>query len=186
MLDLPTFRTSRLWWPHQLLDESMPGGRTRPELWLKPGDDGITLIHADDDDDKTVVAKIEPGAVAEFIWHESRGTVEITIMPDGTWRLDDPRDALTIDMFGRGEVDLPTQPTGLPPSGRIAAANWFAWDEDYETVMDTMDGFASAFAEMAAPMDTDGQCTTVDMGYWSDGVKFRVSADGKVLEAIDG
>ncbi|MER8556095.1 hypothetical protein NKH37_28745 [Mesorhizobium sp. M1217] len=184
MLDLPTFRPSRKWWPAALFDESMPPGRVRAEDWLSPTLSGVTMIRNEDDPEGGVVATLEPCEVVEFVWHEERGSVEITLMPDGTWLLDDPRDDRTVDMFR--PAALPAEPVDLPPSARIAASNWFAWDEDYETCMDTMDEFAKALADMSAPVAADGVRITVDMGYWSQGVKFRVSADGKTLEALNG
>ncbi|MER9870264.1 hypothetical protein NKJ35_24355 [Mesorhizobium sp. M0136] len=184
MLDLPTFRSSRKWWPAAMFDESMPPGRVRAEDWLSPTVSGVTIIRNEDDPEGGVVATLEPSEVVEFVWHEPRGSVEITLMPDGTWSLDDPRDDRTVDMF-QPEA-LPAEPADLPPSARIAASNWFAWDEDYETCMDTMDEFAKALADMSAPVAADGVRITVDMGYWSQGVKFRVSADGRMLEALDG
>lgn len=181
MLDLPTFRSTRKWWPAALFDESMPPGRAEPQAWLAPTVAGVTIIRDEDDPEGGVVATMEPTEIVEFVWHEERGSVEITLMPDGTWSLDDPRDALTIDMF-RPQAQ-PSEPVDLPPSALIAASNWFAWNEDYETCMDTMDEFAKALADISAPIAADGVRITVDMGYWSDGVKFRVSADGKSLSA---
>ncbi|MER8811415.1 hypothetical protein [Mesorhizobium sp. M0965] len=184
MLDLPTFRSSRRWWPAALFDESMPAGRAEPQAWLAPTVVGVTIIRSDDDPEGGVVTTMEPAEIVEFVWHEKRGSVEITLMPDGTWRLDDPRDAFTLDLFKPGAVQ--PEPAELPPSALIAASNWFAWDEDYETCMDTMDEFAKALADISAPVAAEGVRITVDMGYWSDRVKFRVSADGKTLEALDG
>ncbi|TPL30218.1 hypothetical protein [Mesorhizobium sp. B2-4-7] len=184
MLDLSSFRSTRRWWPSALFDEQMPPGRAQPQDWLKPDLSGITIIRDEDDPEAGILATMLPGEIAEFVWHERRGSVEILLMLDGTWSLADPRDDRTIDMF-RPEPETPAEPTELPPSARIAAANWFAWEEDYETMADTMDGFAQAFAYMDPP-DAEGSRITVDMGYWCDGVKFRVSADGKSLEPIDG
>ncbi|RWO57265.1 hypothetical protein [Mesorhizobium sp.] len=186
MIDLPTFRPSRKWWPAALFDESMPPGRAEPQAWLKPTVAGVTIIRSDDDPEGGVVTTLEPSEIVEFVWHEERGSVDITLMPDGTWRLDDQRDAFTLDLFKPG-APAPAEPTELPPSARIAAANWFAWDEDYETSMDTMDEFAKALTDMSAPVAADGMRITVDMGYWSEEpVRFRVSAGGDALEAIDG
>lgn len=184
MLDLPTFRHTRKWWPAALFDERMPTGRAQPQDWLKPTAAGVTIIRNTDDPEGGVVTTMEPSEVAEFVWHETRGSVEITLMPDGTWKLDDQRDDRTIDMFQ--PESQPTEPIELPPSALIAAANWFAWDEDYETMMNTMDEFVHSFAELAQPIDADGQRMTIHMGYWSDRVSFRVSADGNALEPIDG
>lgn len=185
MLDLPSFRHTRKWWPASLFDESMPPGRARPEDWLKPDASGTTMVYDEDDAPKRrALAVVLPRAIAEFVWHESRGAVEILLMPDGAWSLADQRDDRTIDLF-EPEARV-TEPVNLPPSALMAGANWFAWDEDYETCMDTMDEFAQALAELSAPIAPDGVRITVDMGFWSKGVKFRVSADGKSLEAIDG
>jgi len=174
------FAKTRQWWPHDLVDEVMPPGRAKPEDWLKPDESGVTTIHADDDDDKTVLARIKPGSAVEFLWQENRGSAEILLMPDGTWSLVDPRDGGTVDIF-TGEAAEPT-----PPAGRIGNANWFAAAGDYETMMDSMDGFAECYAENEPAIDPEGQRLTVDMAYWSDPVRFRVSADGKSLETIDG
>jgi hypothetical protein len=184
MLDLPSFRATRKWWPASLFDEQMPPGRAEPQDWLKPDASGTTMVYDDDDaPEGRALAVVLPRLIAEFVWHESRGSVEILLMPDGTWSLADQRDDRTLDMF-RPEAP-PTDPVTLPPSALIAASNWFAWEEDYETCMDTMDGFARAFADLAQPIDAEGQRMTVDMGFWSKDVKFRVSADGKSLEAVD-
>lgn len=184
MLDLQSFLHTREWWPADLLDEHMPPGRARPEAWLAPDETGVTLIHADDDEDKTVVATIEPGAEVSFCWQEDRGSVEITIMPGGAWKLDDPRDAFTLDLFKPEAVEA-TTPIELPPSARIAAATWFGWRDDYECQGDTMDELAEGFADFGR-IEPEGLRITVDMGFWSDAVKFRVSADGRSLEPIDG
>ncbi|MCA0027382.1 MULTISPECIES: hypothetical protein [unclassified Mesorhizobium] len=181
MLDLSCFRSSRKWWPAAMFDESMPPGRADPQDWLKPDASGTTMVRDNDEPEGRALAVILPGAIAEFVWHEQRGSVEITLMPDGTWLLVDPRDDRTIDMF-QPELQ-PTAPATLPPSAMIAASNWFAWDEDYETVADTMDVFASDLADMSAPIPADGVRITVDMGYWSEEVRFRVSADGKTLSS---
>jgi hypothetical protein len=63
----------------------------------------------------------------------------------------------------------------------IDQANWFAAADDFETCMDSMDSFAEAYAE-CGNVDPDGQRITVVMTYWSDGERFRVSANGKSLE----
>ena len=173
------FSATRQWWPNELVDEIMPPGRATPQAWLKPDASGITQIYGDDDE-KTVLARLEPGSVVEFLWMEKRGSVDIQLMPDGTWSLDDSRDTGTIDMF-TGQAAAP-----LPPSARIEDANWFATAGDYETKMDSMDSFAGCYAEMDPFIDPKGLPVTVDMAFWSDPVKFRVSADGKSLEAIDG
>ncbi|MGB3415737.1 MAG: hypothetical protein WBA36_03615 [Mesorhizobium sp.] len=177
---MPDFSETRRWWPHDLVDEVMPLGLAKPEDWLKPDANGVTTIHADHVDDKTVLARLVPGSVVEFLWYENRGWVDIRLMPDGTWSLEDTRDGGTIDMF-TGQAASPP-----PPAARIEDANWFAAAGDYETMMDSMDGFAEGYAENEPSIDPDGLRVQVDMAFWSDPVKFRVSADGKSLETIDG
>lgn len=174
------FSATRQWWPNELVDEVIPAGRTRPEDWLKPDDIGVTLIYDDDDIDGTIVVRMEPGREVEFIWQEDRGSVEILLMPNGAWSMEDPRDGGTIDMF-TGDVAKPK-----PPAVCIEEANWFAAAGDYETMMDSMDGFATCYAENEPSIAPEGLRLTVDMVYWSDPILFRVSADGKSLEAVDG
>lgn len=174
------FAATRRWWPNDLADEMMPPGRSRPEDWLKPDEQGVTLIHADDDENRTAVARIEPNSVVKFFWQEDRGSVEILLMPNGTWSLVDPRDSGTIDMF----TGAAAQPK--PPAASIADANWFAAAGDYETMMDSMDGFAECYAESEPSIGPEGLRLTVDMAYWSDPIRFHVSADGRCLEAEDG
>jgi len=93
------FAETRQWWPNDLVDEVMPPGRATPQAWLSPDASGVTTIHADNDDDKTALASIQPGSEVEFLWYENRGSAEILLMPDGTWSLADPRDGGTVDMF---------------------------------------------------------------------------------------
>lgn len=169
------FSHTRRWWPHELMDEIMPPGRERPQDWLKPDDDGVTTIHWDDDAaEERIACTIEPGSEAVFVWFEYRGEVDVIIKPDGTWSIDD-RDTGTPDLF-TGKV------RPVPPRARIEDANWFALPDDFETMMDSMDGFAECHAQ-AESIDPDGERVTVKMAYWSEGETFRVSADGKSLEA---
>ena len=177
MADLSDFANTRRWWPSTLMDEMMPPGRVQPQDWLAPGDDGVTLVR-DADHSSHVLARIEPGTAVEFVWHEKRGGVEILLMPDGTWSLKDPRDAGTLDLF-----DGSSAPP--PPVAYIEAANWFAEASDYETMMDSMDGFAAAYAEMD-DIEPEGRRIPVVMGRWSKHIAFRVSADGASLERVHG
>ena len=88
------FAPTRRWWPAELMDEWMPEGRRQPQDWLSPGKDGVTLVR-DEDEAARVLVRIEPDETVEFCWHESRGGVEILLMPDGTWSVDDTRDTGT-------------------------------------------------------------------------------------------
>lgn len=171
------FAHTRRWWPAFLLDEIMPPDRERPEEWLAPDAAGVTTVHWDDE--KTSVAgTIVPGETAAFAWWEDRGRVEITVMPDGTWTLVDPRDGGTVDMF-TGEAAV------VPPAARIDEANWFAEASDYETMSDSMGSFARNWAA-ADTIDPEGERLTVVMGYWHEGVSFTVSTDGRSLAGIGG
>lgn len=174
------FSHTRVWWPHFLLDEVMPDGRKTPRAWLAPNENGVTVIYADDDDENAVAGTIEAGTVVKFMWHEDRGQVDILLMPDDTWSLTGPSDGGTIDMF-TGTASAPP-----PPAAPIETANWFAEQSDFETTMDSMDEFARCYAEMAGDIEPEGRRVTVAMGHWSNGIPFRVSADGKSLEQIDG
>jgi hypothetical protein len=177
---MPDFSHTREWWPHFLMDEMMPPGRKTPGSWLEPDGSGVTVVHADDDEEKTVAGRIEPGEIVTFIWHEDRGQVDILLKPDGTWSLTDPRDGGTIDMF-TGTASAPP-----PPAASIETANWFAEESDFETTMDSMDEFARCYVEMCGDIEPEGRRVTVAMGHWSRPVLFYVSADGKSLEQVDG
>ncbi|MDS1135603.1 hypothetical protein [Nitratireductor indicus] len=174
-MDSPDFSDTRQWWPSYLMGEVMPAGRARPEDWLRPDGDGKTTVLEEDDEDR-ILMTIEPGEVVEFCWHERRGSVSILLMPNGSWELCAPADAGTIDMF-TGQATTPN------PAASIDDANWFAEQSDYETMMDTMDDFASAYAAMG-DIEAEGREIVVDAGFWSNGIAFRVSTDGKHLEAI--
>jgi hypothetical protein len=172
------FSHTRKWWPSVFLDESMPAGRDKPEDWLAPDEDGVSEIRDADFAKGQVFATVRPGETIEFAWHENRGSVDILLMPDGSWKPLGPHDCGTIDLF-EGERPVPTQ-----PMADIDGANWFAWDEDYESTCGTMDEFAHFFAEIEPP-EPEGRRVRVDMGHWSDPVTFRISADGKSLEKAD-
>jgi hypothetical protein len=172
------FSHTREWWPAVMVDEGMPAGRARPEDWLSPDADGVTKIRDPETADDTLFATIRPGDTIGFVWHESRGAIDILLMPDGSWSIPDQRDPYTLDLFA-GKSPVPP-----PPMADIAGANWFAWDEDYESNCGTMDEFARCFADLEPP-EEDGRRVTVEMGYWSDHVAFRVSADGRSLEKVD-
>lgn len=172
------FSHTRKWWPADMVDEGMPQGRARPEDWLSPDAHGVTEIRDADFFENHLFATVRPGDTIGFVWHESRGAIDILLMPDGSWSIPDQRDPNTPDLFAR---ESPVQP---PPMADIAGANWFAWEEDYESCAGTMDEFARCFADMDAP-DPEGSRVAVEMGHWSDPVAFRVSADGRSLEKID-
>jgi len=171
------FAHTRRWWPACLVDEIMPPGRERPEDWLSPDAAGVTTIRWDDEK-ASVAGTITPGEAVTFMWWEERGSVQITIMPDGSWNLEDPRDGGTVDMF-TGEA------VPLAPAARVDEANWFAEASDYETMSDSMDSFARNWAANDT-VDPEGERLTVVMGFWHDGVAFAVSADGRALSEIGG
>lgn len=171
----PDFSHTRLWWPDSLADEMMPDGRASPEAWLAPDLAGVTAIYWEDDG--KLIDTLSPGETVEFLWHEKRGTVTIRVMPDGTWSLDAARCPRTADMFAG-------DPAPAAPAADIASANWFADPSDYETMTHTMDEFAANHAAYAGPLDPAGNDVTVEMGFWSDTVRFVVSADGKSLEPV--
>lgn len=173
------FAHTRRWWPECLLDEISPAGRASPQEWLSPDENGVTTLWWNDE--KTNKAgTLEPGEDVAFHWSETRGSVEITILPDGMWKVDDQRDPLTADLFVT-ESASPPAPVP-PPMAAIAASNWFAAEGDWETAMDTMDEFAAEWARNEPVVDPEGERLTVDMAYWSDRILFTVSADGKSLE----
>lgn len=171
------FAHTRKWWPACVIDETLPPGRERPEDWLAPDAAGVTTILWDDASDSIAVT-FAPGDTVSFMWWEDRGSVQVTVKPDGSWNLEDPRDSGTIDMF-TGEAAPQT------PSARIAEANWFAEASDYETMSESMDSFARNWAAFDTP-DPEGERLTVVMGFWSHGVYFTVSADGSALIQAGG
>lgn len=173
------FADSRRWWPDFVMDETMPEGRKRPQDWLAPDESAVTTVL--DDDEATVLGVIKPGEIIGFHWHEKRGGVQVLIMPDGSWSLDNPRDAGTVDMFDGSAA----APVDEPPMALVAAANWFAEITDYETMADSMDEFALNWTDMAAPLPKDGERVAVAMGFWSEKMSFRVSDDGKSLENVE-
>lgn len=175
---MPDFSHTRRWWPACLQDEMMPPGRARPEDWPSPDEAGVTTIRWDDTPDAQIAGTLSPGETVAFVWFEERGRVEITVMPDGSWELDDPRDAGTIDMFS-GKAAPP------PPAARIEDANWFAEPWDWETMASDMAEFAAHWAA-GGMVPAEGERVTVDMGFWSDEVRFTVSADGRSLTAGGG
>lgn len=184
MSALPEFVHTRRWWPADLMDETMPPGQSQPQGWLKPEADGVTRVRDNLDDDKKVILEIKPGEVVAFCWHEDRGEVEVTMLPDGTWKLDDMRDGRTIDMFRPHEPMQPRQADTLPMR-RIEAANQFIWEEDWESQADTLDELVRSMADMDPP-EPEGTRITIEMGFWSnEKLQFRVSADGKTLKPVD-
>lgn len=171
------FASTRRWWPACLVDETMPDGRKRPEDWLSPDAAGVTTIRWDDEN-ASVAGTISPGETVSFVWWEDRGSVQVTVMPDGSWILEDPRDGGTVDMF-TGKA------APLAPAARVDEANWFAEASDYETMSDSMDGFARSWAGNGT-IDPEGARLTVVMGFWGGGVSFAASADGRSLTGTGG
>nr|WP_295465293.1 hypothetical protein [Mesorhizobium sp.] len=169
---------SREWWPDALVDEVMPAGRATPQAWLAPGRDGVTRAKDEDDTEGGVIITLSPGEVLAFVYSEKRGSAEITVMPDGTWKGPGERDRFTIDMF-----DGPPPPRPEPDASvgdRIAAANAFFGGDENEWMGDTMDEFARNFADTERP-GPEGTLTEVDMYFWSPPHWFQVSADGASL-----
>ena len=158
---------NRLWWPEMLMDEMMPSGREKPADWLAPDAAGITTIRWDDEPDANVAGTLSPGEVVKFHWYEGRGRATVTVMPDGTWSRGGGREAGTVDMF-TGTV------APAPQDADIANASMFWLSGDPETGMDSLDEFASCYAEMQT-IDAEGESVEVDMGFWSQGVAFNVS-----------
>lgn len=171
------FSDTRRWWPSFLLDEVMPEGRERPEDWLSPAENGVTTIHWDEERDQ-VAGTISPGETVAFNWHEDRGVVTIRIMPDGTWSLEDARCSGTVDLF-TGDRPLP------PPASAIEEATHFWEPDEWESCGDTMDEFARCRADFVPP-DPEGDLVEVAMGFWSDDMRFVVSADGRALRPEGG
>lgn len=164
---------TRLWWPSFLVDELMPDGRATPEAWLAPDGAGVTAVYWEEDG--KLIGTLAPGETVGFIWHEKRGTVTIRVMPDGTWSLEAARCPATADMFDGA-------PMPQPPAADIASASWFADPNDYDTVVHSMDEFASNHARYTGPVDPAGDDVVVEMGFWSEKILFVVSADGKSLQ----
>lgn len=169
----------RQWWPAEIADEVMPPGRATPQAWLSPGPDGVTRAKDEDDPQGGVIITLSPGQVLAFVYQEKRGSADVTIMPDGTWKGPGERDRLTIDMF---DGPPPERPEPDASQGeRIAAANAFFGGDDNDWMGDTMDEFARNFADAYRPLDPAGQLAEVDLYYWSPEHWFQVSADGASL-----
>lgn len=150
----------KLWLPEFLFDEMSPPPRARPEDWLVAGIDRDFWITDPDDEGS---ATLRPGDTVGFRWFRDFGTASLTIRPDGTWT---------------SNVPLPSE------------ANGFADVDDVETMADTPDAFARAWAEnYFAIADDDGEVGVVVHVYqWSDPVTFRLTLgpDGEPrLEEID-
>lgn len=180
MSDLLTPRLRRRWYPFELAqDEILPDWEATPQAWLRPGAGSATIVR---DDDDVIILTIMPGEKVAFLYVENRGSTEITVMPDGTWKGAGERDLATIDMF---EGPPPERPApDASDAARIAAANLFFWSDDNEMSGGTMDEFAREWADMDPP-GADGELVEVDMYFWSDRIWFEVSADGANLTPCD-
>lgn len=139
----------KCWLPEFLFDEVSPSPRARPEDWLIAGIEQDFWI-TDTDNEESAILYLNPGDDIEFVWFRSFGTARLTIRPDGTW----------------------TSNASLP-----AEANGFADVDDVESMMDTPDAFARAWAaNYFAIADDDGEVGVVVHVYqWSDPVTFRLT-----------
>lgn len=151
----PLIPSEKRWLPEFLLDEVIPELRAKPEDWLITGVDHDFWITDDQDEDGPGL-RLLPGETASFQWFRSFGTVTFTVHPDGTYSSAVP----------------------LPPE-----ANHFADVDDVETMMDTPQDFARAWAEMVFDGDEAAESLEVEVNVyqWSDPVTFRliICADGK-------
>lgn len=143
----------RKWWPHDMLDESMPPGRDSPSAWIAGRDgDGWALDDGDESGElkRTVISE---GTVLGFAWYEDLATVEITFNADGSYVAH-----------------------GLIPAGYNHC--WIAFDTD--TINDDVAVLAQQQAECAADLGSAMPLReTVEFGRWSSEENFRlVVTDG--------
>lgn len=150
----PLIPSEKRWLPDLLIDEVIPEPRERPEDWLIAGANHDFWITDDQDEDGPCL-RLVPGETAVFNWFRSFGTTTFTVHPDGTFSSTVP----------------------LPPE-----ANHFADVDDFETMMETPQDFARAWAEVVFGNDKDADPLNVEVNVyqWSAPVTFRlvICADG--------
>lgn len=144
---------ARTWWPEFLMDESMPAGKAHPTewiLWNGSAEAGNALAFmvgkpaaADDDDDGYPVAwaiAFALDACVDFTWSEPRGHREVTVYPDGTYRVEGEEPSDFTNCWELGEP---------------------------ESCADTLDAFAREFASNAS-LSGAPEVITVHFIKWGD------------------
>ncbi len=162
---------TREWYPVDLIDEFTPDGRASPEAWLAfldPNKQGLL-----DEDDEWLAEHYAPGLPIKFQWVEPRGTMRITVNPDGTSAAA-LRCCQTPDLF-TGEV-------WAEPGSPSSDVNHF-WEPESEVLATTLAEFALLYAEQLGPLD-EPESVQVIMSRWSDTLTYRISDDGKSLTPL--
>ncbi|MFG1414014.1 hypothetical protein V5G24_23215 [Xanthobacter sp. VTT E-85241] len=151
---------ARTWWPEFLVDESMPAGKAHPTEWiagaLVDGDGvwgfmvggAVSKVTSPDDDDPADVYAV-PVLLDErvdFTWSEPRGRREVTIYPDGTYRVE-----------------------GVPPAD---FTNCWELGEP-ESCADTLEAFVREFASPWGGLDKP-EVITVHFIKWGGDEPFRL------------
>jgi hypothetical protein len=166
--------SERKWWPSELLDESMPAGRTSPTEWIigradKPGSSIVAgwsgeVAAADSDPGRQIVAENE---VIDFSWCEDRGEIDIVVEGDGSYEI----------VPGQPDLLDPDRPSRLAAVPADATHFWERGDSD--TIADSMAQFANDRAEMARECGDEFPLRlTVDMYHWSDDIPHRLVVEG--------
>lgn len=159
--ETPLTAWPRLWVPEILFDEVTPEPRPMPEDWLFKDANGKYWVGADPTD-PTWAIDVAAYETVLFCFVRRWGTATFTIHPDGSFTTSIP----------------------LP-----ASANTFCDVSDWETVMDTPEKFAAAWAEMifAGDENTEPLDVEVYVHEWSDDRPFRLVVDeagGARLEEV--
>lgn len=139
--------TERKWMPHDYQDEVVPPSRPTPSDWIIKLDDGAPALAFGDfcgSDDRPGRA-LKDGDIVQFDWVESYGTRELTFheSADGwTWELD-----------------------GSEPDASIGGEMMVAEVGNWETMMPSLDEFASTYADSGV---SDGETITITFYAWSN------------------
>ncbi|MFG1465227.1 hypothetical protein V5F77_20295 [Xanthobacter sp. DSM 24535] len=144
---------TRTWWPEFLVDEVMPPGKAHPTDWILWDGGGAAAADvlafrvggsgADDDGDDPSdvyamwVTEIE---CLDFTWSEPRGSREVTVYPDGTYRVEGGAPADFTNCWEMGEP---------------------------ESCAETLEEFAREFASNARDMDNP-EVVAVHFLKWGD------------------
>lgn len=149
MADAPVVDTvgARRWWPAEAVDESLPASRPSPTDWIFGHERGGYLLRAGDDGEAAGTF-VDVGDVVDFLFSEERGSVEITVNPDGSFEANGP----------------------IPPATHF----WQAGET--ETVSMSVSELAKNHAEYA--LQGEPERIQVDAYFWSDAIPHQLQLIG--------
>lgn len=166
----------RRWQIEELAADEYFASRETPQAWLSPDAEGVTHVR---DDHGTLLTSLHPNEKRAFTFFEPRGTIAIRVFPDGSRAGAGERDRNTIDMF-----DGPPPPERAAPQTGGEPANLFCLADDWEFQADSLDQFASEWADWTK-VSPEGDEIEIDAWFVAGQIWLQVSADGTTLAPCD-